>query len=80
MSGYAVLEEHSRGDKLWVPTGPRATEDYVSAYVEFLGIRCVCRAVQCCDVVLDAAPRVSDVRTESHPGIIIMCTRRCKQR
>lgn len=31
MSGISVLESESRGDKLWVPTGTRAQEDFVSA-------------------------------------------------
>lgn len=30
MSGFSVLESESRGDKLWLPTGTRAQEDYVS--------------------------------------------------
>lgn len=30
MGGFSILEEESRGDKLWVPTGTRAQDDYVS--------------------------------------------------
>lgn len=46
MSGFTVLESESRGDKLWVPTGTRAQDDYVSA---------VCLPLSCpvrCGVVL----------------------------
>eukprot|EP00752_Nemacystus_decipiens_P003771 g3472.t1 len=34
MSGFSVLEEESRGDKLWVPTGTRAQDDY-GTYLSF---------------------------------------------
>ena len=30
MSGFRILETESRGDKLWLPTGTRAQDDYVS--------------------------------------------------
>lgn len=30
ISGVTVLETESRGDKLWLPTGTRAQDDYVS--------------------------------------------------
>ena len=29
MGGVSMLDEESRGDKLWVPTGTRSQEDYV---------------------------------------------------
>lgn len=29
MTGFSVLETESRGDKLWLPTGTRAQEDFV---------------------------------------------------
>lgn len=44
MSGFSVLESESRGDKLWLPTGTRAQEDYVSRVV----LLCAVRSVQCC--------------------------------
>eukprot|EP00903_Cladosiphon_okamuranus_P017671 g16272.t1 len=34
MSGFTVLEQESRGDKLWVPTGTRAQEDF-AAYLSY---------------------------------------------
>lgn len=34
-SGFTALEQESRGDKLWVPSGTRASEDYVSAATFF---------------------------------------------
>ncbi|CAN0219603.1 unnamed protein product [Pylaiella littoralis] len=34
MSGFSVLESESRGDKLWLPTGTRAQEDYAT-YLSF---------------------------------------------
>lgn len=43
MSGFSVLESESRGDKLWLPTGTRAQEDYVSGYA----VCCVCCVALC---------------------------------
>ncbi|CAM9219494.1 unnamed protein product [Ectocarpus sp. 6 AP-2014] len=34
MSGFTTLEQESRGDKLWVPSGTRASEDYAT-YLSF---------------------------------------------
>lgn len=50
MSGFSVLEEESRGDKLWVPTGTRAQEDYVSGNGVSLGVqRCIVFLELCWD-------------------------------
>lgn len=36
MSGFSVIENESRGDKLWLPTGTRAQDDWAS-YIQYFG-------------------------------------------
>lgn len=38
MSGFSVLENESRGDKLWVPTGTRSSKDWVSFFFLSFGV------------------------------------------
>lgn len=40
MSGIGVLETESRGDKLWLPSGTRSQNDWVSEYSFFLSWWC----------------------------------------
>lgn len=63
MSGFSVLESESRGDKLWLPTGTRAQEDYVSGYP----VCCVCCVVLC--VICRQRSKVSEngqIRNHHH--------------
>lgn len=38
MSGFSVIENESRGDKLWLPTGTRAQDDWVSSFCFSFGV------------------------------------------